>query len=137
LFIFQSCIKYQTISNSEMIIDAGFVCGWGSGLDSINISRDSIKYRYWVPATSPVPVIDKTRSVTENEWKEIISNVNLNGFLNLNYQSCNVCADGCDEWIFIQNDNISHKITFEKGLEIKDISKLQAKLAALRAEFAR
>ena len=137
LSFFQGCIKYQTVSNSEMNIKAGFVCGWGSGMDSINISRNSITYKHWVPATSPDPVINKARPVSESEWKEILSYVNLVEFLDLDYQSCNVCVDGCDEWISIQNDNISHKITFEKGLEIKDITRLQAKLAALRAEFAR
>ncbi len=120
-----------------MKINAGFVCGWGSGMDSINISRNSITYRYWVPATSPDLVINKTRPVTESEWKEILSYVNFSEFLNLDYQSCNVCVDGCDEWISIQNDNISHKITFEKGLEIKAISSLQAKIAGIRTEFAR
>jgi hypothetical protein len=137
LSVFQGCIKYQTVSNSEMNITAGFVCGWGSGMDSINISRKSITYRYWVPATSPDPVINKTRPVTESEWTEISSFINLTEFLNLDYQSCNVCFDGCDEWISVQNENISHKITFEKGMEIKDISKFQAKLASLRDEFAR
>jgi hypothetical protein len=137
LFVFQGCIKYQTVSNSEMKINAGFVCGWGSGMDSINISRDSVVYRYWVPAKSPDPVISKTRPVTESEWKVISDNINLTEFLNLDYQSCNVCVDGCDEWISIQSENISHKITFDKGLEIKDIGKLQATIAALRAEFAR
>lgn len=137
LSVFHGCIKYQTVDSSEMNISAGFVCGWGSGMDSLFISRDSINYRYWVPASSADPVIKKGRAVTETEWKEILSYVNLSEFLNLDYQSCNVCFDGCDEWISVKNDNISHKITFEKGLEIKDITRLQAKLAALRAEFAR
>jgi hypothetical protein len=137
LLIFQGCIKYQTVSNSDLSISAGFVCGWGSGMDSISITRNLITYRYWIPATSPAPVIDKARPVTESEWKEILSYVNFSEFLNLDYQSCNVCVDGCDEWILIQNDNISHKITYDKGLEIKAISSLQAKLASIRAEFAR
>jgi sarcosine oxidase delta subunit len=137
LLIFQSCIKYQTVSKSDLTIDAGFVCGWGSGMDSIKISRNSITYRYWVPATSSDPIINKTRAVSEIEWEEILSYVNLSEFLNLDYHSCNVCVDGCDEWISIQNDNISHKITYDKGLEIKAISSLQAKLASIRAEFAR
>jgi hypothetical protein len=137
LLNFQGCIKYQTVSSSELTIDAGFVCGWGSGQDSIEITRHSITYRYWIPARSPAPVINKTREVTEIEWEEISSYVNLSEFLNLDYNTCNVCVDGCDEWISVQNDNISHKITFDKGLKIKTISSLQAKLAALRAEFAK
>jgi hypothetical protein len=137
LSVFQSCIKNQTVSNSELNITAGFVCGWGSGMDSMTISRDSITYKYWVPATSPDPVINKSRPVSESEWKQILSQVNLTEFLDLDYHSCNVCVDGCDESISIQEDNISHKITYGKGLEIKAISGLQAKLAELRLEFAR
>jgi hypothetical protein len=66
-----------------------------------------------------------------------LNDVNLNDFLKLDYHSCNVCVDGCDEWISLKNSKISHLITFGKGTEIDKISKLQDKLAELRAEFNR
>jgi hypothetical protein len=136
LFVFPGCEKTEINNNPELIINAGFVCGWGSGLDSINISRTAIKYRYWIPATTNAPVINKTRSVSESEWKEILAGVDMAEFVKLNYQSCNVCADGCDEWISIRDGKGSNKITFGKGIEIGAISSLQSKLAELRTEFS-
>lgn len=43
--------------------------------------------------------------------------------------------DDCDEWISINDDQISHEIRFAKGFNIDSISKLQNRLAQLRAEF--
>jgi len=142
LFLFFAACKKPTVLtesdqtiDSGLIIKAGFVCGWGSGTDSLEISQTTIKYEYYIPAQSYVPIINKSRSVSDNEWKEIVNAINIDGFFRLNYQSCNVCVDGCDEWIFIQNGKVSHKITFGKGLEIDTISKLQNKLTELRREF--
>lgn len=56
-----------------------------------------IKYVYYIPATSQMPQITKSRTVPENEWAEILNCINVNEFVKLQYQTCNVCADGCDE----------------------------------------
>jgi len=137
LLIMLSCKKTDSeqINNSNLVIKAGFICGWGSGEDTIEISRTSIKYVYYVPAKSQQPQIRKARPVSRTEWSEILNDVDINNFVNLNYQTCNVCADGCDEWIFIQKDNLSHGIRFGKEATIDAISKLQIKLGQLRAEF--
>ncbi len=138
---FVSCGKtvvksdFQQSSNSNLVIKAGFTCGWGSGDESIEISKTSIKYIYSVPAKSQQPLINKTRSVPNSEWSEILNDVNIDTFFKLNYQTCNVCFDGCDEWIIIISNNISHEIRFTKGLKIDSISKIQNKLSQLRKEF--
>ncbi len=121
--------------NSGLVIKAGFVCGWGAGEDSIEITQTEIKYVYYVPSISQQPQIRKNRTVSISEWAEIINDVNMDDFVKLNYQTCNVCVDGCDEWIFIQKDSLSHEIRFDKGATIDTISNLQIKLGQLREEF--
>ena len=139
--VFSGCKKPVVLNDNTqaadtgLIIRAGFVCGWGSGADSLEISQTGIKYKYYIPSRSNEAVIIKTRSVPETEWAEILTDVNIADFIRLNYNTCNVCVDGCDEWIFIQKGTISHQITFGKGFEINTISKLQNKLAELRTEF--
>ena len=118
-----------------MIIKAGFMCGWGSGEDSLIISSTMIKYVYSVPARSSIPEIYKTRLTTGTEWNNILNSINISNFLNLNYNSCNICVDGCDEWISIKNDSISHQIRFGLGLKIDSIKQLQNILSQLRLEF--
>jgi len=136
-FVLLGCKKTELTPNSDLIIKAGFMCGWGSGEDSLEISQSEIKYVYYIPAQSRVPIINKTRSVSESEWTEILNIVNLDNFVKLNYQSCNICVDGCDEWISIEDDKISHNIRIGKGYQIDTINKLQNKLAELRAEFSK
>jgi hypothetical protein len=120
---------------SGLTIRAGFACGWGTGEDSLEISRSGINYVYYVPSKSPAPMIRTSRSVAASEWNEITRIVNMNNFTRLNYNTCNICVDGCDEWIYIDNGRISHRIRFTKGQEIETITELQKKLAELRAEF--
>jgi hypothetical protein len=122
-------------NNSDLVIQAGSVCGWGAGTDSIKITKQRISYLFYIPRKSTVPQISKSRSVTESEWKEITSCIDRNQFLKLKYNSCNVCFDGCDEWISIKDEKLDHKITFGKGIQIDTISSLQKKLVQLRTEF--
>ena len=136
-FVLLNCKKSPMTPNSDLIIRAGFMCGWGSGEDSLVISQTKIKYVYSIPAQSAIPIKNKSRPVSESEWAEILKDVDLDNFLKLNYQSCNICFDGCDEWITIQDDKISHNIRFGKGSQIDTISRLQNKLAELRAEFSK
>jgi hypothetical protein len=136
-FVLLGCKKSELTPNSDLIIKAGFMCGWGSGDDSLVISQSKIKYVYYIPAQSRVPIINKSRSVSESEWTEILNIVNLDDFVKLNYQSCNICVDGCDEWISMEDDKISHSIRIGKGYQIGIISGLQNKLAELRSEFSK
>jgi len=142
LFIVLSACKKSDVNNetfkasgSGLLIKAGFECGWGSGMDSLVITQTSVKYVYYIPAQSFTPIINKTRAVSDTEWAEILNDLNIDDFVKLDYQTCNVCVDGCDEWIYVQNDTVSHKITFGKGYMINTIGKLQNKLTEIRAEF--
>lgn len=123
--------------NPSLVIKAGFMCGWGSGEDSLIISSTVIKYVYSVPAKSNISEILKTRHTTTTEWNDILNSVNISNFLNLNFNSCNICVDGCDEWISIKNDSISHQIRFGLGFKIDSIKPLQDILSQLRSEFRR
>ena len=134
------CEKQENKSNinkdeSALKIRAGYMCGWGAGEDSLYISNTVIKYVYSVPAQSRLPKINKTRTTTEAEWAKILKSLDLNNFVKLKYNSCNICVDGCDEWIKIQDDQISHQIRFGLGSKIDSISDLQTILAQYRSEF--
>jgi hypothetical protein len=119
-----------------MKIVSGFACGWGSGEDSLIITSSEVRYYYYVPATSPDPKIIKSRAISEQEWNEIQNAVDFDSFLKLSYNSCNICVDGCDEWIIIASGNITHQIRYGKGTQISEVSKLQEILAGFRSEFS-
>jgi hypothetical protein len=121
--------------NSGLTINAGFACGWGAGEDSLEISRSEIRYVFYIPSKSGEALIRTSRNVTAIEWDEITEAINMDTFVKLNYNTCNICVDGCDEWISIENGTLSNSIRFTKGQDIETISLLQKKLAELRTEF--
>ena len=126
---------HNQINNSILFIQSGSVCGRGSGTDSLKITKSEILYSYYIPRLSDKPQILKKRGISKEEWNQIINCFNPIEFSKLNFNSCNVCFDGCDEWILILNELNLHKITFAKGMKIDNLSQLQLKLSALRAEF--
>jgi hypothetical protein len=131
LVILFSCKK----TDDDLIIKAGYACGWGAGQDSLVISQSEIKYVYWVPARYSHAVIDTIRALTKSEWDEIVDAVNISTFRKLDYNSCNICVDGCDEWISMQGDNVNHQIRYSKGLQIESIAKLQGIIERIKAGF--
>jgi hypothetical protein len=134
-FLVVSCNKKEDKDNATLVIKAGFMCGWGSGQDSLVISSTRIQYVYYVPANSQIPEVNKARPTTPDEWNNILNSINFNNFSNLHYNSCNICVDGCDEWISIKDNSINHQIRFGLGLKIDSIKPLQDILAQLRTEF--
>jgi hypothetical protein len=122
---------------SSLKIRAGFMCGWGAGEDSLYISNRVIRYVYSVPSQSQSPKINITRATTDTEWTNILNSLDLEEFLKLNYNTCNICVDGCDEWIKIQDGQISHQIRFGLGTKIESIGAIQTLLAQYRAEFSK
>ncbi|WP_154647945.1 hypothetical protein [Pedobacter arcticus] len=128
-------VQTEQTDNSDLVIKTGFICGWGSGQDSMEVTQKAVKYIYYVPRKSSQAQITKTRAISDAEWTEISSAVNMADFVKLDYKTCNVCVDGCDEWISIEKGKLSHQITFNKGEKINSIGKLQIQLAKLRAEF--
>ena len=127
--------KLNILPYADLAIQTGTVCGWGAGTDSLKITKTQITYMFYIPRKSPTPQILKTRNVSAGEWEEIQSCVQYDEFTTLTWNTCDVCFDGCDEWILIQNGRQSHEIRFSKGMKIDKISRLQNRIAALRPEF--
>ena len=125
----------DTSLNSNLVIQSGFVCGWGAGTDSLKISQYEVTYTLYKPRLSQQPQFRKSRSITKKEWLEICKYFKVDEFAKLTYNTCNVCFDGCDEWIAIKSDQNDHKITFNKGMQIDTISQLQQKIWALKTEL--
>lgn len=124
------------IDPSDLKIKAGYICGWGSGIDTLEIANQTVRYVYYIPRQSMQAQISKTRKLSDQEWAEIKKSINWSQFNLLSYKTCNVCFDGCDEWIAVQNGALSHQITFTRGLKIDTINALQAKLAQLKTELS-
>jgi hypothetical protein len=137
VLVFPGSCKKAVDDKADLVIEAGYMCGWGAGEDSINISESTVDYVYYIPRESALPQTRTSRNLTESEWSEIINSFNTDNFMELEYNTCNICVDGCDEWISIRNDRLYHKIRFTKDQQIETIKGLQDKLSLLREEFGK
>jgi hypothetical protein len=125
-----SCNKEK--ETSGLTIVAGTVCGWCGGMDSLILNENRLNYRYMNPcdhhAYSRVSGMDKT------EWDELTGMIDLDEFKHIHLNSCNVCVDGCDQWITVRNGSYSHTIRFGYGdsAAVQPIYLLVEKLDSLR-----
>jgi hypothetical protein len=138
IFILSSCEKNKNndnnryLSDNDLIIKTGIVCGWCGGADSLIINIQEIEYSYYLPCDEEYG--NKKETTKEEIWNSLLSVLDLKEFLKVDLNVCNVCVDGCDKWIYIENDTISHRISFwdDDSLEFKNIKPLIDELEKIR-----
>lgn len=124
-----SCSKDDELDvDDSYVIEFETLCGWNIGNKFIFIEKGEIKYGSKV-------VFVKTKSLSSKAWKELIASFDINLFENLDYNTCNVCVDGCDEIIRITSDDNSHEIRYNPGDTIPGLEDLQKKLRAYMTEI--
>lgn len=120
----------------EMKFTIGSVCGWCAGSDSLVITKQ--KKTFTLAAICDREE-KRTSSLTpRTEWEEIIALYNQQKFEAINVNTCNVCADGCDTWIRVENGNFSHEIRFggiQDSTILKPIKEFVAKLESLKSNY--
>ncbi len=122
-------------NNNDLIISYGTICGWCALDDSMSITGSNVYYRYNTQCNE----IDyiKNSPTLKSDWDELIKLLNYEEFKKINVNSCDVCFDGCDTWISIKKDSITHKIRFGYGdsLKIENIKPFIHKLDSLRVKM--
>ena len=76
-----------------------------------------------------------SRSYSSEDWDELVNSFDYEIFLALDYNTCNVCVDGCDEFIVVTKDGENHEIRYNPGTEIEGIEGFQEKLEELLSGF--
>jgi hypothetical protein len=121
--------------NDEIVIKTGRECGWCVGYDSLVITEFSSNYKFRSPCDEPADK-EKSRKTNRAEWNDLLAALNWDDFKNVNVNTCALCVDGCDTWIYIENNHESHKIRFtDNSTEIEPIRAFVEKLNALHEEF--
>lgn len=131
-------------TNSGLIINVGTLCGWTYAWDSLQITDISTYYE----SLSPFENIcyKKDTSTDPGEWEQLVNLLDLEEFLKININDCAVCADGCDMWIQIDSNEISHKIRFDmyrfleddgyqESVELQNIKPFVQKLDSTRIQI--
>lgn len=133
--LFTGCGILETTSVEKIQIEFGSVCGWCAGEEFITVTGAQISYYRNIPCGDEKGTTRKSRKISTSEWNEIISSIDNKAFNKLNYNTCNVCADGCDEIIRITENNNLHEIRYSPVDEIQETKKLEQILTAILDEM--
>lgn len=100
-------VSCEDENDNEIIIKVGRECGWCGGADSLAITRYSSEYIFKNACNEPPPG-EKRMKTNSAEWNELLATLNWDTFKKVNVNTCALCADGCDTWIYIKNENETH-----------------------------
>lgn len=122
LFVFFSCDDEIQDSrfDESIVIRTGTICGWCTKNDTLEIRGTNVRYVNYAQCSNSVPSFEKKGSLLVPEYENLLKKLDVSELLKLELNSCNVCVDGCDSWIYFENKNGSHYIRFgdsEKKLE--------------------
>lgn len=103
-------VSCEAEESPEMVITIGTTCGWCAGTDSLVITKNNMTYTLAAICDRSEKIINK--STPDSIWQKINNTYDQSKFRKININTCNVCVDGCDTWIRVQNGDFNHTIRF-------------------------
>ncbi len=115
--IISSCEKDRDEKeySQPFTLRAGTVCGWCSQNDTLEIKGNTVRYVNYIQCQNSSPSKEKNGKLFNSEIDNLLEKLDLNEFLKLEINSCNICVDGCDDWIYFENEATSHSIRFSRN----------------------
>lgn len=104
-----------TETGADVLIKTGTVCGWCSKNDTLTISETRVNYVDYKNCSTTNPAVNKSGQLTTAELNELLGKLDFDELKKLELNSCNVCADGCDDWISYKNGSQTHTIRFSRN----------------------
>lgn len=102
-------------NDSDLIIKTGTVCGWCTVNDTLSISGNTVRYVNYANCTTNKPSVEKAGLINTVDLDELLAKLDFAELKKLDLNSCNVCFDGCDDWIFFSNGAENHYIRFTRN----------------------
>ena len=138
LFLFTSCNENRNeidLKMNKVEISMCSICGWCAGGDSLLITQERTYYEL----NKQCGEITKNREfeTTKKDWDELIDLLDKEEFQKIDINTCNVCVDGCDTWITLNDGGNSHTIRFgfNDSLSIAKIQPFIDKLEEIKAKI--
>lgn len=129
------CAEENPEKQEDFIIEYGTMCGWCAGEELIKVSQSGIKYIRTIPCGEDEGTTQKDKSISANEWNEINGTFDYSLFKTLEYNECNVCFDGCDEFIRITEPDNINEIRYSPGEQIDGVDNLRSVLNDILTEM--
>jgi hypothetical protein len=82
------------------------------------------------------PSVKKTGEIDQESLNQLKASLDFAEFKKLDMNSCNVCVDGCDDWITIKNGVESHTIRFSRNdPKLQPIKAFVESLSSLKEKY--
>ena len=121
---------------SKLVIKTGTICGWCTMNDTLSIEGNSARYVNYTQCNNNMPALEKNGQIATSELEILLSEFDFNEFKKLDLNSCNVCFDGCDDWIYIDNGSESHYIRFTRNdPKLQPIQVFVDQLNAIKTQY--
>lgn len=101
-----ACQDEQVVTpkvHSDLLIKTGTICGWCSQNDTLTIQGNSVRYVNYTQCNNAQPAVEKNGQLTSTELEALLSLLDFEELKKLDLNTCNVCFDGCDDWIYFKN----------------------------------
>ncbi len=135
IFLITGCKESEIPVQENIKIEFGSECGWCAGQEFITVSNSKIEYTRIIPCGESKGIKTKEKNINSEEWNEILSSYDFSLFKTLNYNSCNVCVDGCDEIIKITEYESNHEIRYSFPNEVEETQDLRQILNKIMEEM--
>ena len=126
LFLINGCSFSDPEESKQIqdyIIKTGTVCGWCSKNDTLTINGNEINYKNYLQCSNINPSSKKSGVLAQENLNRLLSSLNFEEFKTIKLNSCNVCADGCDNWIYVSKGDEFHLIKY--GGNEDDLNKIK------------
>lgn len=140
LIMLFSC-TYDTLEDknrsSSVVIKTGTLCGWCTKNDTLTISGNMVRYVNYADCSNFSPTVSKTGTLIGTELDALLASLNFSEFEKLDLNSCNICFDGCDDWIQVIDGVESHYIRYGGSeTELQPIKDFVNQLNSIKAKYA-
>ncbi len=127
----------DTDNEKEFRIITGTICGWCTVNDTLVIQGKSVRYVNYTNCSKGKPTIQKTGELKQADIDLLISLLDFDEIRKIELNSCNVCFDGCDDWIRIEKGTDSHYIRFSREeSKLKSIQNFVDQLNLIKAQYS-
>ena len=141
ILIVNSCQSDQLTEkniHSNLIIKTGTICGWCTVNDTLTIHGNAVGYVNYTKCDDSKPFVEKNGQLPTSELEMLINKLDISELKKIDLNSCNVCADGCDDWIFFDNGSQSHYIRFGNGdPKLQPIQLFIGQLNAIKIQYSK
>lgn len=124
-------------SNSDIVIKTGTICGWCTVNDTLTIVGNDVRYVNYANCSNTGPSVKKSGKLTSTELNALINLLDFEELKKIDLNSCNVCFDGCDDWISYKSSSQSHYIRFSvNDPKLKNIQAFVDELNRVKSKYS-